>query len=539
MRFLARVWTFGKSLWYGETAGLATGAFIVGVASIAADLAGVLRDRLLAGSFGASSQLDAYYAAFRIPDTLYTLFVIGALSAGFIPLFAEYAEKRGHHEAMKLVSQVFSLIGLVMAIISVVGIISAPWFVPLTVPGFSPETRTLTVQLSRLMFLSPLFLGLSAVMGGVLQSTKRFFSFSLAPVLYNVGIIVGILCFAPIWGIRGVVMGVVLGALLHFLAQLSVVWKLGMPRLPWPSLKPEGVRRLLPLMLPRIAGLAVTQTNLIIILIFASSVGVGSVAVFNLANNLQSFALGLIGISFAIAAFPVLSQAMGASKPDHFVATFRATIRKILFFILPITALLILLRVQIVRTILGDGRFNWNDTIRTYTVLGWLALSLPAQCIVPLGARAFYAMQNSKTPLYIGLAAEAMNLLLAWSLRGTFGITGLAIAFSVSSLINAVLLLVQLNKKYSIFHDKGSIARFFGQAILSTIALCIATYLVRQLVGTIFAPLHSFFEVLLQAVIAGCVGILVFLVAMRLLKSREMHDLETACLASLKKWRDA
>lgn len=517
---------FISRLWHGETNGLTAAAFIIGGASLASRLIGVVRDRVLASTFGAGDALDAYYAAFRVPDLLYNLIILGALSAGFIPVFAEYLETRERHEAWRLAEQVLSVVGATMAVACLGLALLAPVIVPITVPGFSPEKAEMTVRLSRIMFLSPFFLGLSAVMGGILQATRRFVAFSIAPVLYNFGIIFGTVVLVPELGLEGVAWGVVLGAFLHFIVQASVALRLGLRRIPPPSFMHEGVRRILHLMAPRTAGLAVTQVNLVILLAFASGLSAGSVAVFNLANNLQSFPVGIIGISFAVAAFPLLSQTASRKDIPAFVAAIDSAVRKISFFILPATALFFLSRAQVVRLALGAGEFGWDDTIRTADVLGVFLISLFAQAIVPLFARAFYALQNTWTPFWAGIVAETLNVVLAYVLRDIYGVAGLALAFSVASYVNLGILWWMLRR------SRGPImspefAPSFAKIFVASGAIILAGYPVRQFVGTLF-PLRTYWQVALQASAASVVGIAGFIFVAWALRTPELKELRSA-----------
>ncbi len=513
---------FLSKLWHGETRGLTMAAFIVGAASLASAVVGVLRDRVLASTFGAGHSLDVYYAAFRIPDLIYGLVIVGSLSAGFIPVFAEYLETRPAREAWRLAENVLSVVGATMAVCCVFLALAAPTIVPLTVPGFSPEQMELTIRLSRIMFLSPFFLGMSAVMGGILQATRRFIAFALAPVIYNLGIIFGALVLVPRFGMDGLAWGVVLGAMLHFSVQASVALRLGLRRIPPPSIKEEGVLRILKLMAPRTAGLAVSQLNLVILLMFASTLPAGSVAVFNLANNLQSFPVNIIGISFAVAAFPLLSQYASRKEADVFSKVLIGTVKRILFLILPATAMFFLLRAQAVRLVLGAGEFDWNDTIRTATVLGVFLTALVGQALVPLFARAFYAVQNTWTPLWIGLACEACNIIGAFLLRTPYGISGLAMSFGVATYLNLILLVWQFRRRYRSYVADRWIASGLTSAAAS-VALIAAGYPVRQFIGSMF-ELHTFWEVFLQAATSGTVGIIAFVIVARLLRSPELED---------------
>jgi len=514
--------SFFKKLWHGETSGLTAAAFLIGGASLVSSLLGVIRDRLLASNFGAGVELDAYYAAFRLPDLLFYLLIIGAFTAGFIPLFTEYAEQRGKESVAKFTSQVFAWVGIVMIALSTLLIFLVPWLMPLIVHGFSLEAMGLTITLTRIMLLSPIFLGLSAVMGGVLQATKRFFAFSFAPVLYNFGIIFGILVLAPQMGVVGVAWGVVLGAFIHFLAQWSVAHRAGFGRLTWPSFAAEGVGRLIKLTAPRFMSLAVSQINLVILLSLASSLTVGAVTVFNLANNIQSFSLSIFGISFALAAFPALSQAASRRDDAAFSRSLNDAARKIVFFMLPATALFIILRVPIVTVILRSGKFASNDVHRTADLLGWFAFSLVAQSLVPLLSRAFFALQDAWKPFWISIVCEAINLALAYWLRGPFGISGLVIAFSVAFWINIAFLWILLHRKKTNL-SSADFWRSSGKTILATLALIVVTIFVQRWIAATYS-FQMFWQAAFEVAIPSLLGGLIFLFVAWSVKSPEVFQ---------------
>lgn len=464
------MYTFLARWWHGEASGVGWAALVIGVSAMLSRLLGVLRDRLLASHFGAGVELDAYYAAFRLPDTLYNLLIVGALSAGFIPVFAEYWEKDGRDAAMRLAGHVLTLAGWVLAAASVLCIATASWTVPFIAPGFAPDQLSQAVSLSRIMGLSPLILGLSAVMGGVLQATKRFVSFSVAPILYNVGIIAGILFLSPRMGIAGVAVGVIIGASLHLLAQASVVIPLGLQRVAGPHGRDPGVRRILTLMIPRVAGLALSQVNLIVLLALTTGLATGSVAVFTFASNIQSLPLGVIGISFALAAFPALSLAASQHVWTDFYGILQQTLARIFYYMLPAAGLLILLRGDLVRLLLHTGRFQEEDAVRTSTVLLWFSLSLVAQGMIPVLVRAYYARQDTKTPLAISVCAEIATLALAFALKGRYGVAGIAMAFSVGACLQASLLLFITTRT----HAQASVRKLVSSVWRSLAAFALA-----------------------------------------------------------------
>lgn len=523
---------FFKKLWQGETDGLTAAAFIIGAASIASRVVGIVRDRTLAATFGAGDMLDAYYAAFRLPDTVYNLVILGALSAGFVPVFAEWFGRKGKEQALKLASRVLATVGFGAALVCVMLFIFAPQIVPLITPGYTGVKLDLAIELTRIMLGSPILLGLSAVMGGILQSTRRFVAYALAPVLYNFGIILGILVIGPEAGIRGAAWGVLAGAALHLIAQWSAVRSLGRLGWSWPSVRDQGVRQMWRMAAPRIFGLAISQISFIIVLALATTAESGAVAVFNLANNIQSFPIGVFGISFAIAAFPIMSAAAAAKDYDRYISAFSSAARKIVFLTLPAMAIFILLRAQIIRLILGQGAFNWSDTIRTADVLAWFALSLVAQALIPLLARAYFAKQDVKVPIAISVVAEIINVALAAYLVRSYGATGLAMAFSTAALFQAVALFAALRRRGPM--DGSKILLSFYKTTIATVALCVAAYPMRQWLGTIY-PLRTVWQVALQGFAAGIVGLVVFLLTAWIVRSPELAEFAAAIRKRL--WR--
>lgn len=510
-----------KQLLNGQSKTITGAAFIVGLTGLVSRLIGLLRDRILAGQFGAGDTLDAYYAAFKIPDLVYNLLILGALSAGFIPVFLKiYYEHKKEDEAWKFVNDVLNILTLGLILISGIFILVMPYLMPFIAPGFDGEKLRITIGLSRIMFLSPIFLGLSNIFGGILQSFKRFFIYSLAPIFYNIGIIIGALFLVNNLGIYGLAIGVVLGAFFHLLTQLPVSFNLGYHYFWSFNFKSWGIKRIARMMVPRTLSLAVSQINLVFMTIIASLLASGSLAVFNLANNLQSFPVGIFGVSFAIAAFPTLSETATKEKRNDFIKNFSNTLREILFFIIPFTILFIVLRAQIVRVVLGSGRFDWEDTILTADALALFSLSLFAQALLPLLVRAFFAFHDSRTPFYISLFSVATNIILAWGLAKNLGVAGLALAFSVSSIINLVLLWVILRKKIGILDGKNigiSALKFLLAGFFMAIFMQGMKYIIEPFSGT-----QTFIGIFLQGSIAGTIGFVVYGLICFWLKSPEM-----------------
>ncbi len=430
---------------------IAGSALVISGATLLSRIIGLLRDRVLAHQFGAGEILDAYYAAFKIPDLIYNLLVIGALSAGFIPIFTKlfYQEEKNEQRAWDLTNNVINIISVLLIVLGLFGIILAPFLAPLIAPGFSFQGQEMVVSLMRLMFISPFLFGLSMVFGGVLQSLRRFFLFSIAPLFYNLGIIFGALYLTKYFGYLALAMGVILGAFLHMIIQYYGAYQAGFRFKKIFDLKDKEMRLIGKLMIPRTAGLAIVQLDLIVIAILASWLPSGSLSAFTFASNLQAVPIGLIGIPFALAVFPVLSNLSAKNDLESFYQQYMAVLRQIIFLVSPLVIIFIALNTQIVRLILGSGSFSWQNTLVTSKTLAYFAFGLLAQSLIPLLARTFYSLSNTKTPFFTALAAEIITITSAILLMRPFGVYGLALATVIGSTINVILLffLLQLNFK--------------------------------------------------------------------------------------------
>lgn len=513
-----------RNLINAQTNSVTAAAFLVAISSLLSRILGIFRDRILAGEFGAGDTLDIYYAAFRIPDLIFNLLVLGALSAGFIPIFTGLLKSEKNNgdnsEAWYFSNSVIFVLGFGLIIISALAMIFTKQLMVVIAPGFDSEKQALTIQLTRIMFLSPFFLGISSILGGVLQSFKRFFIYSLAPIMYNLGIIIGALYFVPKLGVVGLAWGVVLGAAVHMLIQLPAVIQLGFRLRANFNLKNLHLRRLGRLMVPRTMSLAISQIDLSVATMIATTLMAGSLAIFNFANNLQSFAVGVFGISFAVAVFPTL--AANVQDKNKFIEHFSGTFRQILFFIVPMTVLFLVLRAQIVRVVLGTGQFNWEDTVLTIQTLGFFSLSLFAQATIPLLTRMFYARENSRTPFYIGMISVAVDIMLALWLSKKMGVAGLALAFSVANIVNFILLWLVLRVNLGELDELKiiiSVAKFSAAGL--------AAGLVAQQMKSVIWPfidMTRLWGVFTQGAAAGLLGLAVYFSVCALLRSEEFFN---------------
>ncbi len=515
-------------------------AFMIGFFSFLSKILGLIRNRIFAGEFGAGDTLDIYFAAFRIPDFIYNLLIIGVLGSVFIPVFAEYLA-RGKKEAWRFANNVLTVFAAGVAIFSIVAIIFAPQIISLIAFGFDAQKQQATVALTRIMFLSPLLLGISSIIGSILQTNKMFFSFAVAPVFYNIGIILGAVFFVDFFGIIGLAIGVALGAFLHLIINLLPLLHLGFKFRPVFDLTHPGLRKVFWLSLPRTVGLAAYQLNFIVITALASAVSAGSISVFNFANDLQYVPIGIVALSFVTAVFPALSSSWAEGDVKGFLDELYLSVNQILFLVIPISIFLILERAQIVRVILGYGAFSWEDTRLTAAALGAFAISIFAQSLIPLFSRAFYAISDTKTPVFINVVCVFINIFLSfWFLRlmdggGQFfelvgrllkvsdmeniSVLALPLAFSVSSIINFLWLYFAFSTKISEF-DSSKILTSIVKINIAVALMAVAIYPTLRLVAGI-VDMHTFAGIFLQGVSAFLVGLTVYSVVSYLLKISE------------------
>ena len=529
-------------------------ALILGLASITSAGLGLFRDRLLAGNFGAGNELDIYYTAFRIPDFVNMVLIMGAISAAIIPVFTLYWEKE-KEEAKVFLANLLNLLLFTFVIISLVLFIFTPQLISLIAPGFSESKRELTILLTRIMFLSPIILGTSNIISGILQVFSRFLVTAMAPIMYNLGIIFGIFVFVPRFGLVGLAWGVVLGACLHLLIQLPIFLSLGFrPRKVF-NFFHSGVKKVFRLMVPRSFGIAASQINLIVMTAIGSTLASGSIAVFTLASNLSRSFLILLAVPFSTAAFPALSRAFSQKKKDTYLNKFSLSFRLVAFLIIPASAFLFVLRTQTVRIILGSGRFTWADTQLTSACLALFSLSLFAYGLGLLISKAFYAVHDTKTPTIVSIISVSLNIVLCFlfvyllqtdnlfshflvnslGLQGLekINIIGLPLAYSLSGIVQFSILFSLFRKKIGISKQK-EIFQSFIKIILATLVAVLIVYFSLPIFN-LFLNTETFLGVFVQAMGASIVGGFIYLLATHFFKSPETKLLKKFFLIKFKK----
>ena len=537
-----------------ESKFIISAALMIGFFSLLSRVLGILRNRIFTSEFGAGDSLDIYFAAFRIPDLIYNLFIIGAVGAIFIPVFFEYLQ-RSRKEALELTNTVLNVFVIFVIVASAIVAFFAEGIMSVLVYGFSQEKLDITVKMTQIMLLSPIFLGISSILGNFLQAHKRFFSFALAPILYNIGIIIGALFFVDKLGIAGLAWGVVLGAIFHLLIQLPPAFSLGFKYKFSFDIFHPGIKKILILATPRVIGLFAYQLNFIVITAIGSALASGSIAIFNLANDLQYIPIGIVALSFVTAVFPSLSESYAKKNIKEFLSKFYLTVNQILFLVIPISVFLILERAQIVRVLYGAGEFSWEDTRLTAATLGIFALSVFAQSLVPLFSRAFFAMGNSKTPVFINVSSLALNIALSFyfvSLVKTGGafrdflgsalrvsdladiaILALPLAFSIASIINLLWLYFSLSHKVHEYNSE-KILYSVNRINISVLAMGVAVYPTLYFMAGV-VNMYTFWGIFLQGLAAFVVGSAVYLWMTYILKVPEFSAFWQALTLPVKK----
>ncbi|MFH1405337.1 MAG: murein biosynthesis integral membrane protein MurJ [Patescibacteria group bacterium] len=509
-----------------ETKSIVSAAFVVGVLSFASRIVGLIRDRILAGEFGAGDVLDIYYASFKIPDFLFQLLVIGAVSASFIPMFTRYyygLKTENKEAAWRLTNNLITIIVTGMILLSFLILIFSNPISHFIAPGFSELKQDQVSLFIKIMLLSQIVLSISVIYGSVLQGVKRFFIYSLAPIFYNVGIIIGALVFVDYLGPQGLAWGVVFGSLLHLVVQYLGVKSLGY-KYKWSfTIKDKDTMKVIKLMLPRVLGIGVSQIQILILTILASSLAVGSVVIFQFAYNIQFFPLGIIAIPFAIAAFPTFSQLIEEKDFEGFKSALSSTIRNTLFLIMPLMIIFLLLRAQIVRVVVGAGHFDWAATILTADTLAFFALGFIAQSVIFIISRAFFAFHDTVTPLVSGVISITIGTISAIILKQYFGVVGLGMGYTLSLIINICILWPVLRIKVGAFNES-----FITKSLLKMMLAGLIAVVVIQSMKSIvvdFFSLETFFGVLTQGLLSGCAGLMVYFCTAYLLKSPEIYDM--------------
>ncbi len=403
---------------------------------------GLVREMAISARFGTSPDLDAYVAAFRLPDMVFQLIAGGALASAFIPTVSTYLARDDEDGAWELFSAIATWVLLLGVTVASVGsLLALPLVEHVLAPGFSPEQQRLTAHLMRWMFISSVIFGVSGLVMANLNARQHFLFPALAPSMYNLGIILGAWFLAPTHGVYGLVMGVVGGAAGHLLIQIPQMWKLGARFRIRLGIGDPGVREVLRLMAPRILGISAVQVNFLVNTILASGLAAGSLSALNYAWILMLLPLGLFSQAVGTATFPTFSEQVARGDQRAMSATLGAILRMVFFLTLPASVVLILLRVPLVTLLLQRGNFTVNSTDAVAYALQFYAMGLFAHSGVEILDRAFYAMHDTVTPVMVGIGAMAANIVLSLWLVHPMGHGGLALANTIATIAEMSILL--------------------------------------------------------------------------------------------------
>jgi putative peptidoglycan lipid II flippase len=531
------------SIFHKEISGLHQAAYLLGFFALCSQVLALFRDRLLAAHFGATGTLDLYYSAFRIPDFLFaTVASIVSISV-LMPYLMDRMDK-SNEEAKKFIDAIFSFFFLFMFIVGLLAFLLAPFFLKILFPPFAGSASFGSlVLLTRILLLSPIFLGFSNTLATIVQINKRFFLYSMSPIVYNLGIIFGILFLYPVFGLTGLGFGVVIGAFLHFAIQMPFIIKQGlMPRLHFP-IDFTIIKNVVYTSIPRTLTVSSNEIAELVLISFASFLVPGSISIFNFSFNLQSVPFSIIGVSYSLAAFPTLTKFFSKGNIDMFIDHMITSSRHIIFWSVPVSMLFIVLRAQIVRVILGSGQFNWGDTRLTAAALAIFVASLTFQNLTPLFVRSYYSRGKTKVPLYMNMFSSAVIISLAYYLVNFFnhnlffqnfmesllkvpGVPGTAmlmlpLGFSLGVLVNCVIHWIGFGLEFRSFSKP--VLRTLFEVVASSIIMGFVAYLGLNFFGPIFNT-DTVLGVFLQGFLSGVSGIIVAVLILYLLKSRELSE---------------
>jgi putative peptidoglycan lipid II flippase len=429
----------------GTARTLARAGMLVAAAYLASRILGWIRLVVISSIFGASADLDAFFAAFRIPDLIFQLVAAGALSSALIPVLAHLDADDEEARVWRVVTTIINLMLVALLGLAVVVAVAAPQIIPVITPGFDAPQIELTVRLSRLMLLSPILLALGAVATSVLNARGQFAASVAAPLLYNIVIIFAAVVLTPLLGVEGLAIGVVLGSLAQLAAQLPSFMRLRGFRYDFGvDLHDPAAREALLLMVPRAIGLSATQITFLVNTTLASGLGSGAIVAYNVAFTIMQIPLGIIGVPLGVVLLPSMSRALAAGDGRLFGRLVVRSLRLLLYVMLFLTALVAVLRRQVVTVLFDYGNFDARAIEMTANTLLFFTLGLAAHAAIVILARAFYAGRDTRTPVVAAILSVVVNVIVSVTTVGSMGLSGLALGIAAGAWFEAILLLILL-----------------------------------------------------------------------------------------------
>jgi putative peptidoglycan lipid II flippase len=549
---------------------VARSAGIVSIAVMGSRVLGLVREQVFANYFGSGFIYDAFQVGFRIPNTLRDLFAEGALSVAFVKTFTDYIEKKSEVEAWRLASMVLNALAIVLSVITILGIIFAPQIVGLIAPGFSPEKAALATLLTRIMFPFLLLVALAAVAMGVLNTRGRFGIPASASTLFNVGSIVGGLIFAywlsgggweivrdPVsipseraqWAIIGMAIGTLIGGGLQFLVQVPSLWRVGFRFRPQVSFSHPGVRQVMRLMGPAIIGTAAVQINVFTDTFFASSIP-GAQGWLSYSFRLMQFPIGVFGVAIGTATLPAISRHAARNDIKQFRSTLSSSIGLVFLLTIPSACGLVILGKPIIALLYQRGAFTALDTQMVATALiGW-SVGLVGYSAIKVLSPAFYAMNDPRTPMIVSICSIIVNVITDYFFKmwlSHYGVTpetpfgyghaGLALSTSCVALVNFFVLVYFMRRKIKRLEGRRILSSFIRISLASA-ALSVTSYVTYTLLVQRLGE-QGFRTHVIETFVPIAAGGLVFLVAARLLRVREMNQAVEAVMSRFRRRRAA
>ncbi len=498
-------------------------AFIILMSTGFGAILGVVKNRLLAAKFGVSSELAVFYTADYIPSLLYSVLIVGAVSTVFIPIFTGLL-KKNRDEAFKTASTIINSTLIFFLMVGTVIVVFAPViFKVVSLNQFSVKDTIMGGNLMRLLVISQMFLVCGSLATCILQSFKYFLIPALAPIVYNLGILLGIIFLSPKIGIYGPAVGVIIGAVVHFAIQIPVLKNAGFKFSLLLNLKDTGFAKTLSLIPPRIASVLIANLIQTINNSFAILISASSVIVLKFANQLQGFPINLFGFSIAAASLPTLSSEGESKDLTVFKKTFLTSFHQMMFLVIPLSMILFVLRVPVVRIVYGVSNFPWETTLETASVLAIFSISIFAQSANYLITRSFYALKDTTTPVFVAVITFVINVTLSAIFVAVlkYNVWAVAFSYSITSLLDMLILLYLLDRKTGSFENK-ELFWPFAKISISAILMGITLYIPIKLLDQVIFDTTRTINLLALTVIAGLCGVATYLVFTKIFRVEEV-----------------
>lgn len=506
-----------------ENSRVTKAASVVGLATFLSRIFGYLRDVVIAAFFGAGAATDAFFVAFRIPNVLRRLFAEGSLTIAFIPIFTEYLKKKSREDALELANVAFTLLSIILAIVSIIGVVFAPWIVKIIGWGFieTPDRFELTVYLTRLTFPYIFFISLVALCMGILNSLRHFAAPALAPLVLNLSMIVAVFLFKGFFDepVTALAVGVMIGGVLQLAMQFPFLKKMGVNIRASFRFNHPGIKRIGLLMGPAVFGAAVYQINVLVGTLLASFLAIGSVSYLYYADRLVQLPLGVFAVAIGTAALPSFSEHVAEGNIEKLKETISFSLRLMLFVTIPAMVALIVLRVPVISVLFERGAFDGFRTVQTADALLWYSVGLWAFSLIRVIIPAFYSLQDTKTPVKVAVLALVVNALAGLGLMFPMKHGGLALATSISSAVNVIVLAIILRNKIGSFLN-SAFYRSISKTAASSLIMAASIGVIDRIMP--WSSEGSFVERTWFLCVTVVVGVVVFVVSSYLFRSTEI-----------------